>query len=448
VQFGKGIQMFWSNVRARGTTLAESVGSAARSSISRTQTFQHQSSNVLSNRQLCSYGFTTRGSFPSSSVQNVRYYSTSQHGQSTSSRYQSYQKANDQEKVLSLTHSGLRMLGANLSPEIPPSSSSIETGWKEVQQRYPELSDFDPKHPEMNFVSLATIFNTYDPNIQMYPVIEDLDEVLIFEKFRSDPANTVTVPYSLLSTEDSLAGLQVLKEKTEPKAFILEDGCASGQHLTQLVETFNEDGVPIKAVGTDIAFYDIATGKMLVSTLGMESQCLFASAHTLHRSSPRAISGKEGQHITLAYRMIPVFNEKKIFRYMDKVSKEMKPGDLWCGSIALPQGTFYERYTEDDQLIREQSIRSIPTTFGATTIVYKPNMGATNEQLVQHFNSEYQGIGPQFDSDDLSNVMLNTYMTREQFESLAAKYGFKLATDPIEVDCHDNKRLVVMLEKI
>ncbi len=72
----------------------------------------------------------------------------------------------------------------------------------------------------------------------------------------------------------------------------------------------------------------------------------------------------------------------------------------------------------------------------------------TDTQLSEHFNRKFESVGLQLQEGDFSNVVLNTFMTREQLEVLAQKYGLQLAADPIEVDCGDNKRLVVLLKKI
>ena len=126
----------------------------------------------------------------------------------------------------------------------------------------------------------------------------------------------------------------------------------------------------------------------------------------------------------------------------------MQPGDLWCGSIALPEGRFYERNSSNQQSIGHYSIRPVPTIFGGTTFVHHPDSGkVTDTQLSKYFNRRFESVGLQLKEGDFSNVVLNTFITREQLEVLAQKYGLQLAADPIEVDCGDNKRLVVLLKK-
>ena len=81
--------------------------------------------------------------------------------------------------------------------------------------------------------------------------------------------------------------------------------------------------------------------------------------------------------------------------------------------------------------------------------MHRPNFeNASDAQLVQHFNAGFGGTGLQSKEGDFSSIVLNTYMTKEQFESLAKKHGLQLETEPVEVDCGDNKRLVVLLKKV
>lgn len=134
-----------------------------------------------------------------------------------------------------------------------------------------------------------------------------------------------------------------------------------------MIKEINDHNIPVKAIGTDLTFCNTITAQMLSTSCGMESECRFFTAHALHRSSPRFFSQSTGRHVLLAYRLIPVFDERKIMRYMQRIRADLKPGDLWCGSLALPRGRFYEKYTKDRHTIDSVQVLKITTAFGAET---------------------------------------------------------------------------------
>lgn len=67
--------------------------------------------------------------------------------------------------------------------------------------------------------------------------------------------------------------------------------------------------------------------------------------------------------------------------------------------------------------------------------------------MLKYFTAKYRFDGFQCTEHDFDKVMLNTYMTADQFKMLANKFDFSFAVDPVEVKCHDNDRVVVIQEK-
>ncbi|MCB9093259.1 MAG: hypothetical protein H6620_11935 [Halobacteriovoraceae bacterium] len=437
----KGLGLLWESVTTKGVSLTETTSSVGKKMVKQSGSSSHAPS--MQDRRVHSFGFSSP-----SKLSNVRYYSTSQGRRRDPSLLTTYASLPNPQKIQTLTYNGLRMVGANVPFKTKVSETDLQKAWESARSLNPQFPKFTPDQPSSNFVTLIEHFSPFDPKVQGNLVVEDVDEAILLESFSQNPANMMHVPYGVPHTEDSEIGKKLLAEHIQPEAFILEDGCSNGQHLVSFVSALEEQDVPVRAVGTDVIPYNTNMGRMLVSSMGMDGSVSFSAAHALHRSPPRTISGTTGQHVILGYRLIPVFSEQKILRYMEKISSEMQPGDLWCGSIALPEGQFYERNSSDQQAIGHYSIRPVPTSFGGTTFVHHPDFGeVTDTQLSQHFNRSFEGVGLQLKEGDFSNVVLNTFMTREQLEVLAQKYSLQLAADPIEVDCGDNKRLVVLLKK-
>ena len=449
----KGIEHFWRSTRSEVGSLQRSVDRTAQSRISRQSCTE---SSSLRNRQTSnrrSSGVRRNDSFVSSSVRGVRCYST-YHGPSERlRRFETFKEVDANQKVFTLMADGLRRLGVPIEVGVPASEENLQDGWQKLLNLNPDFPVYDLENPARNLVHVMGAFNTYHPEVQEGPVVHDLNEALVFERFITNPTKAVILPFDQPSTEDGEVGIRMIQQRLEgessDRVVVCEDGCSSGQHLTELVMGVQESGRSIRAIGTDIAFYDVATGVMLSGSLGIEDSCHFFSANALDRSSPRKVLGDEGHHITLGLRMLPVMDERKILQYMGKISQEMQSGDLWCGSIALPEGRFYERNVGDLGFIEKCEVRAIETESVGTTFVHKPDFGGvSDERLVRHFNDRYKELGLQVSASDLSNILLNTYMSFEQLEALSAKFGFKVTADPVVVDCEDNKRLVVMLEKI
>lgn len=434
-QFNRGILPFVASATTETAALAAAVGDVSQRSLYR--------GGISSERSL---GLLRRiRTSPSTVKQGVRNQSTLSTNQSP---YLLYSNSNSDDRARFLTESGMRMLGV--------SSRDIPRGWQELQKRirnspgyHPrdDLCDYNSNNSKENVISLIRIIPSYNNEIQAQPIIEDINEALLFELFVQSPNEAVKIPFDRDSTPDSLEGLKLLTGILQPNDFIFEDGCDNGQHLVQMIKELHDNNIPVKAIGTDLAFYNTVVAQMLATTFGMEGECRFFTAHALHRFSPRSFSKSAGRHVLLAYRMIPVFDEKKIMRYMDRISADLKPGDLWCGSIALPSGRFYEKHTTDRHWIDSLQVRRISTAFGAETFVHKPSLGATNQQMLKYFSASYGFAGFRCTVDDFDNVLLNTYMTGNQFEILAKKFDFSFAVAPVKVQCSDNDRLVVILEK-
>jgi len=443
IQFGgKGLQLLWENVMTKGISLSDITHKAASRVIQRENAPPRH--NPLKHKNIRSLGFS-----PSSPTAAAQYYSSTFSRNSDQTVFPSYKESSNDQKVLTLTYNGLRMVGAKLPDVVYPSFSDVKDAWEKVGNLDPGFPQIDGDDPTMNLAQVVFAFPAFDARVQKAHIIEDINEAIVLQSFAADPTEMIHIPFGVDSTLDSEVGKGLIMDRVKPEAFILEDGSDNGQHLISLVHALHEHDNPVRAMGTDIAFAHTNIGRMLVSSVGMEGSVSFCAAHSLHRPSARRISGSQGQHIFIAYRLLPVFNEEKIGRYLLKLSEEMQPGDLWCGSIALPEGPLFEKNSKNKEKIQRFSIHPVPTKFCGKTYVHHPEFPGMkkDEELVSYFEKRFQGSGLKFREEDFSNVILNTYTTRDEFEKLVHRYGLSFTSDPVEVDCIDNRRLVVLLEK-
>jgi hypothetical protein len=337
-----------------------------------------------------------------------------------------YRAAYDRSSLLIST--GLKMLGAT--------STSLEEAWKQI---FPTTIPYDSKNSDLNLRVLLFRLSKYTPEIQKQQILEDLDEAICLLRL-NDPHKPFPLPILKHQSADNRICAQLVKNiiDVSPSSFILEDGSGSGANLLVLGESRSDKNRSFKAVGTDIDPKQATFAQILTHAVGLQNVYSFAPAHALHRFSPRYMAEKQNkkydQYIIVACRVIPVLTENKIQRYLEKLGNEMQPGDLWCGSIALPEGPengYYNRNVNDKEAIRRLGIQRIEMSCGGETFVHTPE-GLRDPKYLDHFKREAGKLNIQDSSQDIdkavNNVILNTYMTQDQFATLASKHGLHLAT--------------------
>lgn len=290
-------------------------------------------------------------------------------------------------------------------------------------------------------------FKHYEPAIQAQEVVEDLQDAFVVSNSIKDEELSPDV--NLYSTKDSEYCISLLANKTKNgRSLIFEDASGNGAHLIKFVSSLLTKHHNFYAIGTDINSNRASVAQQCVQTVGLDHVCQFLPAHALHRASPRTIASQLNftcdRYITLAFRLIPVLTETKIRRYLRKISNEMQPGDLWCGSIALPIGINYREHSKNSTYTSEQ------TTFGGTTFFHCP-AGLEIEANVAIFTKMIGHFPISRHEGDLKKFILNTYMTKKQFHDLALEYGLKPSTidgNSKEIPDMYTTYLCVVLEKI
>lgn len=390
------------------------------------------------------FSLTGSGAFTWSSVRHQ----SSQSGVSRAyPALQTFEQMDPQTKMRLLTYNGLRVVGASAPVKTFVTDQEVRLAWGEVAQVDQQLPKYD-SIPDKDFVALAMHLPPDDSASKRPFRVEDHDESLLALLFANESRTSIRVPFERPNTPDSDMGNMALLPHVKNGAYIIEDGCDHGQHLVCLADRLRQNNVQFKAFGMDIIASQSNIARMLTASVGMDSVLSFGRSNALYRRSPREISGKKGQHIVVAYRLLPVFHERKLMRYLKKVSDEMESGDLWCGSLALPSGNFYTRNTSNHQIIHQHCIQRIPMSIGGETFVHHPDFsGQTDQQMCRYFNKMFGSHDLAFSEQDLSNMILNTFMSQGQFEDLVKKFDMKFARAPIPVSCSDNDRLVVILEK-
>jgi hypothetical protein len=390
----------WSSAPSRGISLEKATQASARRSIKQTTKETSRTAKPLVNRVKAPTqtptDFPRPRSFHQTASAGTRPLSTSHDRNTGVIQRGNYFEAEPREKVLILIYNALRKMGVDLPSQVVLTPMNIEKSWKKAQSKYSHFPGYDSANPANSLAFLVRIMPSYNPKVQSSPIIEDVNEALILEKFDQQSTEAIILPFSESATEDSKAGELLLRRLIQPNSTIIEDGCNNGQDLISLALNLQKRNIPVQALGFDIAFYNTNIARMLSASLGIEEFCDFYAANALHRRGSREIFGNKGPHIIMGYRLIPVFDEGKILRYMGGLRNEMSSGDLWCGSIALPEGKLYERNTTDQEMIKKHSIRAIPTTFGGITFVERPDLGATDSQLVPYFNKKYKEFNIKF----------------------------------------------------
>lgn len=361
--------------------------------------------------------------------------------------WRKYRRANNEHKVSLLLKAGLdTLLQTNTTSEVTP--CDVKEAWERLRHQRPDLSLPEYTNNEKVLLERHVLraLGTYDPMVQEKQIVEDLQEAFVIA---SPVRPQELIPLSGGLTGDSQCCFQLLNHKTKNgHSLIFEDGSGNGAHLAHFASFLWGLGRSFFALGTDISPKKANLAQLLVQTTGLGPVCRFLPAHALHRASPRQLAHRVNnihydRYILFAFRLIPVLTESKIRKYLKKLSEEMKQGDLWCGSIALPGGSNYDKHMADKRVTVEN------TTFGAKTLLHRPegleiSANITKlDTLVQPFEvTRYPG--------DLDKFILNTYMTQKQFEDLIAPYGFKLAAiqgNPRQVDEEYTKYTCVVIEK-
>ena len=84
------------------------------------------------------------------------------------------------------------------------------------------------------------------------------------------------------------------------------------------------------------------------------------------------------------------------------------------------------------------------TSMGGFTFTYKPDLGSASDERVSEYLSDKFNIP--VSSNNLNTVVANSYYTEVEFEQMVKSVGLTIK-ERAEVDCEDNTRLTVVLEK-
>lgn len=325
-----------------------------------------------------------------------------------------YAQCTYKEQISCLLKTGLHRLGNTLE--------DTEQGWNRLVKNI-GLTNYSP-NVEKNLENIIPLLERYNSVVQANQIIEDMDEATWVIRSKYRPLQSLVPSLQDMDTCDAQYCFELIEKQCVDGTFLLEDGSGNGNHLLQFASYLKKQRCSFYALGTDVNSREIVLAQLATEALGLNEVCKFLPAHALHRASHRNISlslcTQINKHIIIACRLIPVFTETKIKRYFEKLSTEMSPGDLWCGSIALPEGNLYDKHTKNN-------MQALKTLFGAKTLVHSPG-GLNTEEEKKRFNEEIAKLDLKNRSPgDFERVILNTYMTLETFEKLINSYGFKLA---------------------
>lgn len=253
---------------------------------------------------------------------------------------------------------------------------------------------------------------------------------LFFKDFDRLPAEKKKIiSYSLLSSEKDAAVATVLTTpQLDATTFLHEVGCWNGQNLLNLL-MFSSlyEQTPKFCFGTDINIGAIYKAEVLSKIL-LNPQFNIAFELSNVAASPDYKNFKIPfeKIVLVALRVLPVMGNKQAEVFLKQIRNYMQDEKgTFILSFVTPNGRAFERKKNDP--------RYLVNTDKETGVTY------ISQSLSNESTSFYNNFGFKEKS-----IILNTYYTKEQFEELANKTGFRIH-ESIDIPGEDVHRVVVQL---
>jgi hypothetical protein len=388
---------------------------------------------------LCSFIFTESSS-------GVRNYSSGLGSSATfwdSTRWSAYKELTHYERILALLKAGLELKGVDTS------KGHIESLWKKAHPLLPAYNRQDPKE---SLIRLARSIKSISFNESSEREVHTCSEAVQFLQ----PMDATPLEKERPQTSDAKKALGLVDALAKPGVFLFEDGTRLGDFLFTAIPALLQRGFYVeRALGVDINEDALGIANLCSRVVKLDSYCYFASANVLKRRSPRVLMEDKTQLISIGLRMIPVLDGQEALSYLNKLSRDLKRGDYWIGSIAC-RGSLMHSVNCEKVAIKESSMRvERSTPVGGETFRYRIMEEYPDEVLINHFRKT---VGLKVSPTDLCTIVTNTYYSRKEFESLVRLAGLKIKEirevegtetynlrDKIHVG--SEKKLVVVLEK-
>lgn len=408
----------------------------------------------------------------------------------------SYKKSLLNQKILTFIYNGCRVLDQKQPYHLDPTLLQVTRIWNEVKKEQRTSSPLDgqvllndSQRLGSCCVNICKAIDPVDANVQRGQIAQNLRDFIQIYVEKTEVENALTqgpfkwgyLPFARDHSPDTEACIENLNKllieeysKQDKEFVLIEDGCASGEALVDLVSRLQTSTINVFALGTDIRPLHLSMARIAAKIARIEDQTRFAAGNIFYRAPARTISSSHNYkftnhpHIVIGLKLIPVLNNLEIHSYMARVSQEMRFNDRWFGSIAAQEGELFEYYRDAfeqkkegklDQKHRCFTINRFDDPLTGITFVYNPfaaelqRLRVTLPHLVKHLISAAEEMKVELKSTsekDVTECVLNTYMQLEGFEKLANKYNLKLAKEfsPLEVkDREGNKKIIVCLQK-